>query len=393
MFKRISLTIALQFSVYVFLFFLVNGLIFLAVDFQNARRQTHDRLLRNANTVMALAVQGPNIVPNTLPRPLRESLRIADVSGNALFAGEMFDNLPFEPTRDFFHTRMNGEDYTVLTLPVKRGEELVGYLQILDVERFQSHDLPRRAIIYLVISLAVSTTTFFVGLYFAKRSLAPAEEMVERLEQFTQDASHELRTPLAALRSSLDLALKTKKYEEGIVSALDDVTNITQLVERLLELARIDQFALIPEVVDMSGLVQQVVEKHQSLAQEKGLTLEGRVSPSVCVQGDAALLRQLLTNLIGNAIKFTPPQGRVTVHLQPQKLIVEDTGIGIAATDIPHLFDRFFQADASRTQGGYGLGLALVQRIVDLHRWSIDVRSVRAQGTSFAIALKAKKNT
>jgi signal transduction histidine kinase len=198
--------------------------------------------------------------------------------------------------------------------------------------------------------------------------------MMERLEQFTQDASHELRTPLAALLSSLDLALLSGEHREGILSAKQDVKDITVLVERLLELARLDGFAISRTSVDFSSLVEDAIEKFRPLAQEKGLTIEQSLQPDVTVVADTPLIRQVVTNLLSNAIKFSHKgSGPIFVRLTAQTLSIQDHGIGIAPGALSHIFDRFFRADPSRTEQGFGLGLALVRRILDLHGWTIRI--------------------
>jgi signal transduction histidine kinase len=108
----------------------------------------------------------------------------------------------------------------------------------------------------------------------------------------------------------------------------------------------------------------------------------------ITAKGDPALLRQVLTNLISNAIKFSKPEGgTVTVRLTKKALSIQDTGIGIAQESLVHIFDRFYQAENSRTNDGYGLGLALVKRIIDLHRWTISAKSTLDKGTTFVIGI------
>lgn len=284
--------------------------------------------------------------------------------------------------------RIEEDDMSVLTVPVMSHGKLKAYAQIADMERLRLGDVPLRALLYLIVSISVSALTFFVGIFFARRSLKPAEEMMMRLEQFTQDASHELRTPLAALNSSLDLALKTGKHQEGIRSAKDDVKDITVLVERLLELARIDKFVLMDDVIDLSALVTDTLEKYSLIIKERGMTIETSISSGVMVRGDSALLRQVLSNLLMNAVKFNKPSGSVKVVLTKKELSVTDTGIGIAPSDIPNVFNRFFQADTSRAKEGFGLGLALVRRIVELHGWGIRAESTLGKGTVFRIAIQ-----
>lgn len=387
-FRKISYRIALQFTAFVFLLLLINGLVFLAADFGNARRQMHYRLARAADMVTQNMRMGPGMFRIDLPPMMREQVRILDADGQQLYSGGLFENVPFVPEEGMTIIHIDNEEYGILTAAIRTGPAIVGYMQIADVERFRLGDLPLRSLLYLFVSAVVSALTFGVGLFFARRSLRPAEHMVERLEQFTQDASHELRTPLAALNSSLDLALRTRKYREGILSAKQDVRDVTMLVERLLELARLDTFAVAMDTIDLSALLEQAVARHRPLAAQMHIEIEAQVAPGVSVRGDASLVRQVVGNLLSNAIKFSKKEGgAIRVRLQPRTLSIEDEGIGIPAADLPHIFDRFYQADTSRAKDGFGLGLALVKRIVDLHGWSIDVRSKQGKGTTFTVRL------
>ncbi len=390
MFKRISYRIALQFTAFVLGLFLVNGIIFLAADITNARRQTHFRLSRESFIAIRHIDHPsfPDMHPEDLPMQIRDRVRFIDASGTTLYAGRYFTDVPFSSGQGFSRIRIAEDDMSVLTIPVMVEGKLKAYAQIADMERLRLNDLPLRAFLYLIVSISVSALTFLVGIFFARRSLKPAEEMMMRLEQFTQDASHELRTPLAALNSSLDLALKTGKHQEGLHSAKEDVKDITVLVERLLELARIDKFVLGDEEVDFTALVTDTLEKYRIIAKEKGIAVDAVIANGITVRGDAALLRQVISNLFMNAVKFNKPSGTIKILLTKKELSVVDTGIGISPNDVPNIFNRFFQADTSRAKEGFGLGLALTRRIVELHGWTIRADSVLGKGTTFRIAIQ-----
>ena len=390
LFKRISYKIALQFMGFVFLLLLVNGALFLVADFSNARRQTNARLLRTAHLMIDQSEVDMRNLAATLPPPMRDRVRIVDAQSRVIYGGGLFDDVPapsiYEGLSDI---TIENEQYSVLTMPIMRGVTRLGSLQVVDVQHVQVGELPLRAFIYLLLSVAISILTFLVGLLFARHSLKPAEHMMERLEQFTQDASHELRTPLAALSSSLDLALKNKKYREGIESAKEDLREVSGLVERLLELARLDKFLLSAHTVDFSGLIEECVGRYRSLAAEKHVRVVADIRSGIVVKGDAGLLKQVLGNVLSNAIKFSKPEGgEIRVRLDGEGLSVADTGIGIPQESLPHIFNRFYQAESSRANDGFGLGLALVKRIVELHGWSITVESTVAKGTMFTVKLR-----
>ena len=387
MFRRISVLLALQFTAFVALLLLINGILFIAADFRFSGQLLSDGLLRTSNRVITRLQAVPDgMSVNLLPHE-RDVIRVVDGRGEIIYSGAAFEDIPFDPrVPEFSDVVFEDSRMRVMTSPILRAGTLMGFLQVGRMVDLPSDQLQRRVWLLLFTTAVISLVTFFIGLFFAKRSLKPAEESMQRLEQFTQDASHELRTPLAVLRSSLDLALKTKKYEEGIASAKEDVTRITLLTERLLELARLDRLALQKERVDFSGLIARTAEGMASMAEKKGVSLKQEVQPGVFVSGDPTLLRQMLENLIGNALKFTPQDGDVTVSLRGNQLTVADTGMGISPEDTKRIFDRFFQSDSAHSTGGFGLGLALVKRIVDLHDWSISVKSDAGKGAQFTVA-------
>lgn len=391
MFRRISHTIAVQFTAFVFLLLLLNGVIFLAADFTNAKRDSHLRLERTIRSIAEVPFRDPQSLIRLLPPPMRERIRIVDAEGEAIYTGTFFAAIPFSETEGFSDLMIENDQYSILTARILNGGEPVGYLQAADVERFQSRDLPQRALMYVLISAVISALTYLVGLFFARRSLQPAVRMVSQLEQFTQDASHELRTPLATLSSSLDLAVKSGHYKEGIESAKQDVLEISLLIERLLDLTRMDSLMLSREKFDLSDLTNQTIEKYRMVSNARSVDIEADIVAGVLLQGDPALIRQVLGNLLSNAVKFNQPNGRVHVTLIKDKLLIKDSGIGISQTELSHIFDRFYQADTSRAKEGFGLGLALVKRIVDLHGWKIDVQSEENKGTTFTVKFGSTK--
>lgn len=383
-FRRISYIIALQFTAFVFGLLLITGMIFLTMDVYRHGRETHDRLERQLMSIMNRPEKFGSIPP--LPRFQRERIRILDASGRTLFAGTVFDDVPFNYEDDVYSIETGRESYDILTQSFMENGSVIGYLQVAD--RSSAHDFGQRVFLYLFISTAISTLTFLVGLFFARRSLKPAEQMMQRLEQFTQDASHELRTPLTAVSTSLDLALTTGDNRAFILAAKRDLHDIVILIERLLELARLDSFVLKTESTDVTAIVSSTVAMHEPAASAAGVTIVQTLSPGVFLQADAALLRQAVSNLLANAIKFNKRGGTVMVTLTRHALTIEDSGSGIAPEAMKKIFDRFYQADGARSNntGGIGLGLSLTKRIVELHGWTIKVASVLGQGSTFTIS-------
>lgn len=218
-----------------------------------------------------------------------------------------------------------------------------------------------------------------------------------QITRFTADASHELRSPLAAMRAAVEVVLGQPRdadaYRDVLASLGEQCERLTALVNGLLLLARADagEVAVRREAVDLAGLAADVAEMYDPLAEERGVSLIADTASPVVVLGDSSRLRQLVTNLVDNAIKFTPPGGSVTLRVERDdtraRLVVRDTGVGVAAVHLPHIFERFYQADPARSSGGCGLGLSICRWIVGAHGGTIEARSGVGAGTTFVVAL------
>lgn len=231
--------------------------------------------------------------------------------------------------------------------------------------------------------------------------IARLETSFTALKRFTADASHELKTPLAVLRADVERAMseKTRKDDRlvALEEALHETTRMADLVESLLTLARADEgrFDVHREPVDLRALTQEVYETALILGEAAGVQVNLPFTADVEIQGDRTRLRQLFLNLVTNAIKYTPAGGRVDIglgrHPDTVTFAVRDTGQGIAAADLPHVFERFWRADRVRSRtserGGFGLGLAISQWIAHAHGGTLTVQSRLAKGSLFTVTL------
>ncbi|MDE3197222.1 MAG: heavy metal sensor histidine kinase [Acidobacteriota bacterium] len=233
--------------------------------------------------------------------------------------------------------------------------------------------------------------------------------MIERLEinfnqvrQFSTDVSHELRTPITIIRGQLEVALFTaetvEEYREAIVNSLADIERLSQIVRALLLLSQAEtgQVVLQKQSLDLAALAREIVDQFQIPAEGANLTLDFRANCEHCPgEFDRVQVERMLSNLLSNAIKFTPPGGRVGVILNRDgdeaELRVEDTGQGIPAEHLPHIFDRFYRvrgpSEAASPEKGLGLGLSFVAWIARAHGGSIDVQSDPGKGTTFRIRM------
>lgn len=232
--------------------------------------------------------------------------------------------------------------------------------------------------------------------------MARLERSFTALRRFTADASHELKTPLTVLRAGVERAVTTPNLPQETLAVLEEtlqeVNRMTELVDALLMLARADEgiAPLHRERVDLRAIVAEAHETGELLAESAGVEMQV-VTPAepVVVDVDRSRIRQLILNLLTNAVKYTPRGGSVRVQLGQAdgraSLSVADTGIGIAPGDLPHIFDRFWRADSARTRTGErpgaGLGLAICKWIAEAHGGSIEVQSRPGRGTTFTVTL------
>jgi signal transduction histidine kinase len=232
--------------------------------------------------------------------------------------------------------------------------------------------------------------------------LARLETSFAALRRFTADASHELRTPLTVLRADVERAMHpaTNRSERMVAleEALQETARMADLVDSLLTLARADEgrFDIHRTPVEIEPLMREVFETAVILGEHAGHVLSMPVLENAVVMGDRPRLRQLLLNLVTNAIKYTPRGGRVEMSatLRPDDeiaIVVRDSGIGIAANDLAHIFDRFWRADRVRSRaserGGFGLGLSISQWIVQAHGGTITAQSRLGRGSVFTVVL------
>jgi heavy metal sensor kinase len=231
-------------------------------------------------------------------------------------------------------------------------------------------------------------------------------EMIGRLERsfaeirrFTADASHELRTPLAVIRSDAEIALGSAavppEQQARLVSILEECDRLANLTDQLLALAREDAGVSrqVRERLDLTALAVGTAETMRPLAEAGGVRLAADGTAPVWVEGDEARLRQVFFNLLDNAINYTPEGGHVEVRVEAVDGLaiatVRDTGEGIPAEHLPHVFDRFYRVDKarSRERGGTGLGLSIVRSVVAAHGGSIELDSALGRGTSARVLL------
>lgn len=359
------------------------------------------------------------------------SIEVTGEGGKVLFQSVSFRSSGIVPTRSRIKkTQIDGVPVTIHA--IRPTEPLY-------------NQLTRLAFILVVGIPLVTLFAAWGGFFLAKRALSPVQRMTDRakiitadrlhdrlpvenphdelghlasifnetfqrlessfteLRRFTADASHELRTPLTALRSVGEVGLREprapEEYREIIGSMLEETDRLTRLVESLLAMSRADggQIRLHRESLDLSIFVAEVVQQLSVLAEEKGQSLICDSLSNVRVTADRQILRQVISNLVDNAIKYSPESGSIALRVFERNdlavLEVSDDGPGIAPEDQGRVFDRFYRADKARSRdlGGTGLGLAIVKWGVEAHEGRVELESEIGRGSTFRVYLPLEK--
>lgn len=383
------------------------------------------------------------IFRHTLHSPKKTYIQFADARGTILYrsynlASDSLMIIDTVSANSILVTTgyLNGEPIRVAALRDRNFSYLVGYplAELRDL-------LENLYFIFLLLVPIALGVSVFGGLALAHKSLQPVDEittrarkitaenldqkltvrnvndeigrltatindMIQRLHdsfaqvrQFSADASHELRTPLTVMRGEIELALHSPQtpgeYRTVLESSLEEIVRMTSITDNLLLLAKAEQGTVDVHLseVDLENLLDELYEDSEVLAEQKNISVRLREKAPITIVGDRGRLRQLLLNLVDNAIKYTPEGGTVTLAVRRQNgsalLEVQDTGIGIPPGEIDKIFDRFYRVDKarSREQGGTGLGLSIAKWIAELHRGTISVTSEVNKGSTFTVTL------
>lgn len=257
------------------------------------------------------------------------------------------------------------------------------------------HNLLLRLLFLNLLMLGVGAC---ISDYLAKRSLQPMEEALESQARFTSDAAHELRTPLTAMKTEIEVGLRTPHLKaadakELLASNLEEVNKLDSLTAALLRLAKTESGDEMWQEVKLQTVLDTAAERVATLAKPKDITVAIAPTP-VKVRGDQYQLTELFYVLLENAVKYgrkhTAVNCKVTAQGGSVRIAVADQGIGIKASELPHIFERFYRADQSRSKTqttGYGLGLSLAQHIARSHRGDITATSTPGKGSIFTVTL------
>ncbi|WP_017302385.1 sensor histidine kinase [Nodosilinea nodulosa] len=314
--------------------------------------------------------------------------------------GDYTPNAPLDP-QAVVEIQTGKPSIQSITLPILSTEsgKLIGYVRVS-----QLLDEFDETVFQLDIGLGVGVIVAVIlssagSIWLNRQAMQPIEASFHRLKQFTADASHELRSPLMAISSNVEVALKypdgMREEDHEVMSAVISATEqMTRLTEDLLLLARTDRastMTLAP--VNLSDLLYDLVQLYHPQSENKQIELTANLEATLFLQGDFASLMRAFTNLLQNAIRYTPAGGKVKVEArrlgQQLRVSIYDTGVGIAPENLEQIFERFWRADQARSydDGGSGLGLSITQVIIQSHGGSIEVKSTLGAGSCFIVHL------
>ncbi len=248
-------------------------------------------------------------------------------------------------------------------------------------------------------NLGVLVVGGLASFYMARRTLRPLEQTMEAQARFTADASHELRTPLTAMQTEIEVSLRDKNLSvdearELLESNLEEVNKLQELSNGLLTLANQDKDGFEAHRVGSKAILKGAIERTAKVAAQHKITIDDKTK-ALTVLGSKDGLVQLFAILLDNAIKYSPEESQISLSSSVKGsnayIAVADQGCGIKSEDLSHIFDRLYRADSSRTKGGkvqgYGLGLSIAKKIVEIHKGAIEVTSKVDEGSTFTVRI------
>lgn len=446
--KRIAFFNTLAVAITTALVFII---IYAVVYISSYRHLDSDISIEKIEILNTLSTNGDSIIINKMPE-LDEAehkkmevnptfFQIVDARDSLVFksANLQSDHFLIAPKNEqahFFNFRLNQKRLRLGQFPIKNNQgTIIGQL-IIAVSQQESYNVLSNLLVTLCISFPVLLLVLYSVIYVAaSKSIAPVQQLIraassinenniqarlplgenedeiyqlantindllDRIEnsiqqqkQFTADASHEIRTPLTSIRGTLEVLLRKKRepghYEEKLKDVITQTDRLQQLLDQLLQLARLDETSIKKEKVSLKKILDEVIVKFDKQIQDKQLTVASSAVETAQVTVDAFFLMMMMDNLFSNAIKYSDQNARIDCvwNRNTQTFSITNSGTEISQEQLPYLFNRFYRTDESRSSliPGSGLGLAIVKKLADLQQIAISVNSTAGQTTFYLV--------
>jgi signal transduction histidine kinase len=364
----------------------------------NGFSDEHVDFVQKLATRAAVAVDNGRLYEETVRERERLSYILSNV-GDVVIVIDLHGDIVLISQSALSALRLySGDDYIG-----NRFSEVIGFTPLVNVYR-RALDTDENQEGELVLPNGRSyfvrlTRQLGVGWIMVLQDITPFMEMSRLKSELIATVSHDLKQPLGVMRGYLDLLQMRNTFDShssGYVSMIDrSINNMRQLIDDLLDLAKIESgMDLEFEVVSVASLLRECIDSNLPIATSKSMTIDVDIEDSLpSVSGERSRLQQVFNNLIGNAIKYTPPEGTITVHAEQRghsvRVIVQDNGLGISPADLSRIFDRFYRVRRPETESidGTGLGLAIVKSLVEAHQGQIRVESTLGEGSTFFVTL------
>jgi heavy metal sensor kinase len=419
------------------------------------QRIDQDLLTEVTELSFHLALKGLDVVENDIVQDAEASgvdrmfLRVLSPDGEELVSTNMssWTDITVNPVALKQLTHGTNHVFETLTLPQRKHKVrllygIIGPGKIVQIgksleddERFMQAFQER----FFIIMAALMVFGALIGWFMARRALLGVEEVTQTAEEIsagaierrvplkargaevdrlattfnymldrihallygmrevTDNIAHDLRSPITRIRGIAEMTLtsgkSTNEYEAMAANTIEECDRLLEMIETMLDISELEAGAgnLAMSEVDMARVIEDACELFQPLAEDKSVTINAQVSTNSYIYGDIRRLQRLVANLLDNAIKYTPPEGTVTVSINGDQgqvfLAVSDTGIGISGEDLSSVFERFYRCDPSRSEAGVGLGLSLVMAIARSHGGDVATTSSPGKGSSFTVSL------
>ncbi|RMD82140.1 MAG: sensor histidine kinase, partial [Chloroflexi bacterium] len=289
--------------------------------------------------------------------------------------------------------------------PIQPGQQsqILGYVCVIQSTAELEEEINYLRHVFLLNILCISTLTILAASWLTRKNLEPIVVSLNQIKQFTADASHQLRHPLTAIQASISLLeIYLNNLDSPHLNKVKVISlacqQMSALINKLLMLARMDNNILDQSQwveIDLDELLDSLIELNRDRAERRGIHLTYQCETNTYVRGHPQQIYEIFSNLLDNALQYTSDRGAITVCLRNQGAFaiveIQDTGIGIAPQDLPHIFDRFWRSEEARLHyaQGSGLGLTVVKTLVDHYGGTVSVYSQQHQGTTFVIKLPA----